>query len=121
MPVYSYTNEKTGETVERFYPAKKYPRKIRIGNKVYVKNWLADQVGVVHEPGNWPLFSDALGCGEHQVEEATRVAAENGVPTDFTKDGRAILRNKDHRKKYAKLYGFFDKDAGYGDPLPDNV
>lgn len=67
-------------------------------------------------PGNWPMFSDALGCHESQIPESMEVARKNGVPTEFTPDGRAILTSPAHRRAYARLYGFHDRNGGYSDP-----
>lgn len=63
-----------------------------------------------------PLESDALAVHPDQVKEATADAARKGVPTDFLADGRPVLRTRKHRAAYLKAYGFFDRDAGYGDP-----
>jgi hypothetical protein len=65
-----------------------------------------------------PLVSDALAVHPRQVQEAIADAAKKGVPTEFQKDGRPILRSREHRKAYMKAYGFFDKAAGYGDAQP---
>ena len=64
----------------------------------------------------WPIHSDALGCHESQIDQARTEAAARGVPTDFDSQGRAILRTPRHRRAYARLYGFHDKDGGYSDP-----
>lgn len=62
-----------------------------------------------------PKLSDALGVHSSQVEEATESAKKHGVPTEFTPDGRPIIRSRAHQKAYLKAYGFVNKDGGYGD------
>lgn len=62
-----------------------------------------------------PIVSDALGVHPHQVNEAREDAMKKGVPTDFTPTGEPILRSREHRKAYMRAYGFYDRDAGYGD------
>lgn len=64
-----------------------------------------------HTPGNWPMLSDAAGCMSHEVDAATRQAKKFGVPTEFTKDGRAIFTSANHRRKYLKLRGWRDKQS----------
>lgn len=63
----------------------------------------------------WPIFSKALGVHPEQVQEANEHARRIGVPTEHTKDGKAILTDRAHRKRYLKAMGFRDNDAGYGD------
>jgi len=64
----------------------------------------------------WPYASDALGCGEDQIEEATREAGDAGVPTEFDREGRAIIRSEGHRKAYCKAMGMFNGRDGYVEP-----
>lgn len=66
-------------------------------------------------PSCWPQFSDAAGVGAHQVGEAYKKSLELGVPTEFTKDGRAIFTSREHRKRYCAAFGLYDRNAGYGD------
>lgn len=73
-----------------------------------------------NRPWSRPLKSVALAVLPSQVKEATEDARKRGVPTDFTKDGRPIFNDRDHRSRYMKEYGYFDKDAGYGDVAPKN-
>lgn len=69
------------------------------------------------KPSTWsnPLLSDALAVHPSQVKEAYEDSVKKGVPTEFLADGRAVLRSREHRRKYLKAYGFYDKDGGYGD------
>jgi len=71
------------------------------------------------EPGAWPMASEAAGCHPSEVGEYMDVARKRGVPTSFTADGRPIFRSREHRKRFCKAFGFFDKDAGYSDATPD--
>lgn len=63
----------------------------------------------------WPLISEAAGVHPSQVEEAREHARKHGVPTDFTSDGRAVFRDRAHRRDYCKLIGVRDNHGGYGD------
>jgi len=64
------------------------------------------------------MKSDAVGVAAHQVKEAEEHSQKIGIPTHFTKDGRAILESPEHRKAYCEAIGMFDRNAGYNDPLP---
>lgn len=63
-----------------------------------------------------PIQSEALAVHPRQVAGAREDAIKKGVPTDFLPDGRPVLRTRQHRAEYLRAYGFFDRDAGYGDP-----
>ncbi len=67
------------------------------------------------------LHSDALAVHPDQISDAEKDAAVKGVQTDFDKEGRPIFRSRQHRSKYLRAYGYYDKDAGYGDPAPDKT
>jgi hypothetical protein len=72
----------------------------------------------VSRPSTWsePVLSDALGVHPEQIKQAQEHSVRHGVPTEFTKDGRAILTSRQHRRDYARLLGYRDLDGGYGDP-----
>ncbi|HPP02744.1 MAG TPA: hypothetical protein PLX83_19330 [bacterium] len=81
------------------------------GGEIGVRDWLAEHSQTVHCPGNWPLLSDAAGVHPSQIREAEEHATRNGVPTQFTPDGRAIFTSPTHRRKYLKLIGLVDKNS----------
>jgi hypothetical protein len=63
------------------------------------------------------MESEALAVHPSQVSEAHHDAVKMGVPTEFnSRTGAPIFRSKQHRKQYCETYGFYDKNAGYGDP-----
>ena len=84
--------------------------------EVVVRDIVAEHQDVAHRPGNWPMKSDALGCGVSQIDEARAESVALGVPTDFDPEGRAILTSAKHRKMYAEATGHFDRNGGYSDP-----
>lgn len=65
-----------------------------------------------------PLHSEALAVNPKQIPEAIEDARKKGVPTDFDKLGRPIFTSRAHAKAYQKAYGYFNRDAGYGDAQP---
>jgi hypothetical protein len=64
----------------------------------------------------WPMRSEALGVMPGQQAAAIHESRLAGCPTHFDSDGRAVFEDRNHRKKYCEAFGYFDKDAGYGDP-----
>lgn len=64
----------------------------------------------------WPLLCEASGVHPNQVQEYQKLMSDGGVPTDFTRDGRAIYTSRSHRAKALRLRGMVDKDGGYSDP-----
>lgn len=116
MPNYCFTNQ-DGLTVERYFGVGEAPEMILIDMSIYQRDIVAEQRTVTTEKhANWPMKSDALGVHPSQIEEAREESRKMGVPTDFTKDGRAILTSARHRKRYAEAHGIYDRNGGYGDP-----
>jgi hypothetical protein len=62
------------------------------------------------------MKSDALGVQPEQIPEAVEASARAGCPTQFTRDGRAILTGPAHRKALARSLRLHDNNGGYGDP-----
>jgi hypothetical protein len=118
MPTYCYS--RNGEVIEQYYPMGEAPQRVRLGRRVYERDYTAERA-LTRPPANWPMESDALGVHESQIEQARAESVRVGVPTDFTRDGRAILTSPGHRKRYAEAIGFFDRNAGYSDPLPKRI
>jgi hypothetical protein len=64
----------------------------------------------------WPIKSEALGVHPSQVGEARQECLKRGLNTEYTKDGRPIFTGPAHRKKHCEAMGYYDRNAGYGDP-----
>ena len=134
MPVYCYRDAETNESLNFTMTVQQKEAEELKAKNTYpdydAHGFILDKGRILHRditsekrsmktfPGNWPMFSDALGCGVEQIKESEAYAAKAGVPTKFDKEGRAILTSPAHRKAYARLYGYFDRNAGYGDPVP---
>lgn len=56
--------------------------------------------------GRWPILSESLGVMPGQQKAAMEQARRAGCPTDFTKDGRAIVTSERHRRALCKSLGF---------------
>ena len=120
MAFYSYTCAKCGKMQElAFGMTEEHPANtvcLACGGTA-ARDIAADLTGSARSTGKgWPLLSDAMGVHPDQIAEAREHAARHSVPTDFAPDGRAILRSRDHRKRYGELIGMYDRNGGYGDP-----
>jgi hypothetical protein len=62
----------------------------------------------------WPIYSEAAGVHPDQINEAKDNLQKQGVPTDFTPDGRLIFRDRMHRRKVLKAMGLVDRSSYYG-------
>lgn len=110
MPIYCYTSAK-GKRIEELHPIGKAPKEVVKDGVVYdrdiqaehSKQWTGDL---------WPIYSEAAGVHPSQVQEAQENWKKKGVPTEFTPDGRAVFRNKSHRRDFLRAAGLHDK-AGY--------
>lgn len=71
-----------------------------------------------NRPWSKKIKSFAMKVHHTQVGEATEDARKKGVPTEFTSEGCPVFEDRDHRNRYMKAYGHFDRDAGYGDAAP---
>ena len=96
------------------------------GKLVSRKEFLSGKKGIdfegygamIQASGAWPQYSDAVGVHSCQRKEAYEQSVALGVPTQFDVQGRAVFESRGHRKKYLRKAGFYDRDAGYGDPGP---
>lgn len=63
----------------------------------------------------WPIHSEALAVNPEDRAAAEEDARKKGVPTSFDSEGRPILTGRAHRREFFRAYGWYDRDAGYGD------
>jgi hypothetical protein len=68
--------------------------------------------------GTWPMKCEALAVHPLDAKSAQESAKKRGIHTDFTKSGEPVFTSPGHRKRYCESYGYFAKNAGYGDPVP---
>lgn len=124
MPRYNYKLA-DGTVIERFFTIAEMQKKQRKDGSITVTikgvrikafRDMASELTTVATAGTgWPLYSEAAGVQPSQVKEATEHAKKVGCPTEFTKDGRAIFTDRNHRKSYLKAHGLHDRNGGYGD------
>lgn len=115
MPTYCYTT-KDGQTFERVYPASRYPKRIKVNGRVATLDIAAQHRHYRAAPGTWPLWSDAMGVHPSQIEEQREQDRKVGVSAEYDGMGRVKFISQAHRKSYCEAHGYFDQDAGYGDP-----
>jgi len=92
------------------------PKRCPMCGNMAPRDIVRDHASTAHEPGNWPMVSEAVGVHPLDAKAAEEYAAKIGVPTRFTKDGNAIFTSARHRKEYCERHGFYDRNGGYGDP-----
>lgn len=124
MPLYAFRGmfcAQYGEVRKEFFPISDPPQAIFEPETGFygVRDYETEHGGVTEKPiAGWPLHCEASGCHPEQREEFQRDSIARGVPTEFDRHGRAIFRNRQHRKAYHQARGIFDRSGGYGDASP---
>ncbi len=62
----------------------------------------------------YPIKSVACAVISKNAKKAEAEAAKRGVPTEYTKGGRPILRDAQHRKQFLKAFGLHDRNSYNG-------
>jgi hypothetical protein len=88
-----------------------------VGEKTYRQAFPKKPFAACGYQADWkkPMLCDALAVHPRQVKEAIADAAKKGVPTNFLPDGRAEFESRQQYNAYMKAYGYYNRDAGYGD------
>ncbi len=130
MPIYSYSNEITGEFVEQKFPIGTAPESVEIEGKRFFRDRASDMAanqngfimrsdsssGTTTGRGAWPMKSDGAGCHPGQIPDMEAHAKSRGVTTQYDQStGQAIFRDRTHRSKHLKAFDLHDNDAGYSD------
>lgn len=122
MPIYCYTTNDGKITAEKLFPIGKAPKRITLsGGRLAFRDMTAERKGGTKVSANWPMASDAAGVNPDQRQEAYDESVRLGVPTEFNSEGQAVFTSAAHRKEYCEKNGLFDRNAGYSDPLPENI
>lgn len=111
MPTYVYSCG--DEAVERTYGMGKAPQSIRVKGRKFVRNWALEQCKMPAREC-WPVVSSALACHPDQVKEFSDFLSSRGVPTEFYKDGRCVVRDRLHRRDILRARGMVDLDSWTG-------
>lgn len=102
-----------GKTI-RYYVNDKEVSKAEFEGSLTVPPLDVGRTAVKHHTAGflgYPIKSTALAVHPDQVQEAQEHSVKMGCPTEFTKDGRAVLRDASHRRDYLKRYGFHDRNS----------
>jgi hypothetical protein len=122
MPTYCYRRLVDGERREftlslEEKEAREYPDKsIYYEGYFWERDWEAEHSGFKDLPGIYPMFSDAAAVHPSQVEAVIAFGKKRGVNLEFAPDGRAIFRDRMHRRASCEARGLADNDGGYRDP-----
>jgi hypothetical protein len=98
------------------------------GQKVEKEEWDSRKgVGSIYQRvarrknSTYPFASDAAGCHPDQVPEfQDLLKKKTGRHYDYTSDGRIVFESARARKLACEALHYYDKNAGYGDPQPQN-
>lgn len=127
MPTYCYRRADTEELVELEMSIAEHELAEREGcitlsdGTLGTRDWRAEHTKTRGTGDRaYPILSDAMGVHPDQVPAAREHARAHGVPTDFTPDGRPVIRSRKHRKQYGESRGFVDRNGCCGDPMPQN-
>lgn len=110
MPVYCFTNARTGDTICRVYPMGSAPSRILEAGRVYERDYRAENASVPATKG-WPLECVASGVHPSQAQELRDFYKSRGVPTEVTPDGNPVYRDARHRRRALKARGFRDRSS----------
>lgn len=123
MPTYLYTHWKSDHTIERIFPARRIPKRIRHEGVWYERDIAAEHRGVRHTPGNWPMTTTGAldGVPPHQVKELNEYLTSKGVQPCALPDGRMCYSDNTHRNAVLKARGFIDRDACFRQHAGENT
>lgn len=77
----------------------------------------AEHGGFRNTPGNWPMKSLSCGVRPDQIPEAMAEDRRRGVAAEYdSHTGEIVWTSPGHRKRWCEAHGYFDRNAGYGDP-----
>lgn len=93
-------------------------------NKVRHRQLLGVEGGVrMRRTGipRWPIHSEASAVHPSQREELMRFYESHGVPTYVDDNGCPVYTSAKHRKQACQARGFIDRNAGYSDPVRQEI
>ena len=106
-----YKNGKMADVAEYYLDGVRVSKK-KFDKALYpVKQERPAVLPVCKIPARWPKTSNSMAVHPTQVQEAQKVAAEKGCPTEYTKRGKPIFRDKQHMRKYLKAHGGVNYDS----------
>jgi len=72
------------------------------------------------ERPRWPIFSDQVGVGSHEVSEANSTMRKLGLRPNYQPDGTYMFESPGHRKEHCEHpdIEIYDRQGGYSDPMP---
>lgn len=109
MAIYSYVCGQCGKSEELYFSMSEgapWTTTCSCGGKL-VRDLKADVGrGIVPKEN----ISDALAVHPKQIKEFSEDAKRRGLSVEFLPDGRAKFKSNMEKRRYAKAYGFHNKD-----------
>ncbi len=124
MPTYDYKCQECGWKFEEIQPMSSEPYAICPKCDGAAKRQLSRNVrllGLESGRAGYPYHSDAMGVHPDQIPEAQAACQKKGLDTQYDKEGCPIIRSRKHFKKHAEAFGYYARNAGYGDPIPKRI
>jgi hypothetical protein len=109
MPVYCYKTA-SGQIVDQVFPMGRAPRFIMHHKAKAWRCYHSERASVPATKG-WPMECLGSGVNAAQAGELRDHLARAGVPTEVSRDGNPIYRNKEHRRRALKARGLVDKQS----------
>jgi hypothetical protein len=89
-------------------------------DKTEMRRDFRDIFGKQRRCNTYPFASYAMGVSLGEVAGMVALDKKLGVPTEYNGEGDPVMRSPSHRKAYVEAHGFFDRNAGFSDPVPAN-
>jgi hypothetical protein len=126
MPTYEFTTDDE-ELVTLYLSFAEFDKRVKDGvikldDGRTAKYFFNPRSGISTCPSNYPMVSTAIGVHPSQVKDhMAHLQAMGCGQVNHTADGDVILESKAQRKKVCEALGFFDRNAGHGDPQPKHM
>lgn len=112
MPIYCYRSG-SGIGHEESFPMGTAPQQIVRGGVKYSRCYQAEQSGMDLGDAGWPMRCEASAISPDQIPEMREWNAKRGISVDYDRLGRPEFRDRTHRSKCLKAWGYHDRDGGY--------
>jgi hypothetical protein len=105
-----------GEVVDLEFPMGEQPDDVLLEDgRLVTRSFQAEGRSISTVPSNYPRESDAMGVAPSQVKEAYEASVAAGCPTQFTRDGSAVITDAKHETALARSLDLNQRNGGWND------